>query len=164
MSLSEVTPDKAAKRQRATASPAALGMCDRIGWKDLQGWCVGVWRSFHDLRDGVVEGWVTSWRELSVKPLVGDLDFQDPSGVHLHMGLETLFRGPVLRLFPMAGWVVRDGVKLREGKARGRRCLREGKGERGLERLRDEGGGRGVVVATRSFGTDGLAISIRICF
>ena len=35
------------------------------------------------------------------QPLVEDLAYQEPSGVHLHAGLETLFRDPVLRLFPL---------------------------------------------------------------
>ena len=47
------------------------------------------------------------------QPLVGDLSFQEPCGVHLNAGLETLFRGPVLSLFPIAGWATRDRSKLR---------------------------------------------------
>ena len=69
------------------------------------------------------------------QPLVGDLAFQEPSGVHLTVGLEILSLGQVLGFFSLAGWTARDGTKLwREGQ-RETRFAKTGCGVWGSSRM-----------------------------
>ena len=123
------------------ASSAAFGMCVLSGAREerTSARC-GVWTSFCDSGDGVVKGWVLSGTARSGPggdetgadrtnmegtvghPQVEDQAFQEPRGVHLNEGLETLFRGPVLSLFFMRRWAAKLS---REGQRQTRFARRE---------------------------------------
>ena len=87
--------------------------------------------SFHKPGYGVVDGLVASGAARSSpegdeartdrangecavsQSMVSDLALQKSLAVHLHVRLETLFRGPTLGLFSMAGRAARDRAGLR---------------------------------------------------
>ena len=126
--------------------PSACAFGVVLRWK--RGLGVSGWRgSFHELRDGFLQGWehrgthgliLVEMRrehtgqkkeEAQNQPLVMDLTFQETSGVHLHVGSESLSCGPELGTFPTAGWAARDKTKLVREESMG--GLREGKGSLG---------------------------------
>ena len=80
------------------------------------------------------------------KPLIRDLALQQPCAVHLHVSLESLIRGPALRLLSMTGWTAGDWADLEEGELEGGVFfLREGRRGPGSE----PGGGGDMVVLSR---------------
>ena len=141
VSLNDVTPDRAARRQRTQASSAAFGMCVLSGAQDERTSAGvacrrrSVIRETGLSRDGCYLGQSgpggdetgadrTNMEGTVGHPQVEDQAFQEPRGVHLNVGLETLFRGLVLSLFFMRRWA----AKLSKEGQRQTRFARRGRG------------------------------------